>query len=37
MELEKDESLTYSNPAPRREQREAFVPDFDVDDVPPLE
>jgi hypothetical protein len=33
----RDESKTFSNPAPKAPPKEAFIPDFDEDEVPDLE
>ena len=36
--LEIHESKIFANPSSQREkQKETFVPDFDIDEVPPLE
>lgn len=34
---EKEPAYTFANPAAERPAKEAFVPDFDEDEVPPLE
>lgn len=32
-----DRPYTYATPAPKKEVKDAYVPDFDIEDVPPLE